>query len=151
MNDLVIRQATVRDVDAIARNNIALARESEDKQLDPATVQCGARALLDDSSKGFYLVAERAGAVVGQLMITVEWSDWRNATFWWIQSVYVVPKARRQGVFRALYDHAVALAQSGKSVCGIRLYVESNNAAARRAYETLGMHRAAYDIYEAGF
>src|ERR1041384_2893611 len=113
-DDLLIRQAATRDVDTIARNNTALARESEGKQLDAATT---ARAVLEDPSKGFYLVAERGGVAVGQLMITFEWSDWRNATFWWIHSVYVDPSARRTGVFRALYDSILSRAKSRGDVC----------------------------------
>jgi GNAT superfamily N-acetyltransferase len=125
-----------------------LARESEGKQLDAATT---ARAVLEDPSKGFYLVAERGGVAVGQLMITFEWSDWRNATFWWIQSVYVDPSARRTGVFRALYDSILSRAKSRGDVCAIRLYVESANNTAYEAYEALGMRRAPYEIYEIDF
>ena len=150
MNDLVIRRAGAGDIEVIARNNVALARESEAKRLNAATVRHGTRVLLEDPSKGFYLVAERSGAVVGQLMITMEWSDWRNATFWWIQSVYVVPRVRSRGVFRALYEHVVALAKRRRDVCGLRLYVEANNVGARKAYRTLGMHRASYHVYETG-
>ena len=148
MSRLLIRQADIRDAQSIAQHNIALARESEGKRLDAATAARGARAVLDDPSKGLYLVAERDGVVVGQLMITFEWSDWWNAGFWWIQSVYVDPGARRRGVFRALYDHAVSLAKSRTGVCGLRLYVESANTAPHKAYESLGMRRAHYDIYE---
>ncbi len=148
MDNLVIRRATARDADAIVRNNIALAYESEAKQLDPLTAMRGARAVLEDASKGFYLIAERNGTVVGQLMITFEWSDWRNAMYWWIQSVYVLPNARRGGAFRSLYEQVSALAKSKKDICGIRLYVKSANAAAQKAYKVLGMRRTHYDIYE---
>jgi len=129
MSRLLIRQADIRDPQSIAQHKIALARESEGKRLDAATAARGARAVLDDPSKGLYLVAERDGVLVGQLMITFECSDWRNAGFWWIQSAYVDPGAQRGDVFRALY-------------------VESAKTAAHEAYEALGMRRAHYDIYE---
>lgn len=148
VDDLVIRTAADDDVPTLARFNIAMARETEGKALDPETVQQGVRALLDDPSRGFYLVAERGDEIVGSLMITTEWSDWRNGTFWWIQSVYVRPKARRQGVYSALYAHVKEQAAEASSVCGIRLYVERTNTAARQAYQALGMVETGYRLYE---
>ena len=99
-DDLTIRRATVDDAETLARFNEAMAAETEDKTLDPDTVRAGVRAVFDKPEQAFYLVAERDGSIIGSLMITTEWSDWRNANFWWIQSVYVRPAARRAGIYR---------------------------------------------------
>jgi GNAT superfamily N-acetyltransferase len=109
------------------------------------------RAVLEDASKGFYFVAESGAAVAGQMMITFEWSDWRNGVFWWIQSVYVEPSWRRQGVFRSLYRHALDQARAAGNVCGMRLYVEAGNEAARRTYAALGMAKTVYEMFEVDF
>ncbi len=145
---LTIRPATRRDAETLARFNEALARETEDKALDSETVRAGVRALIDHPEYGFYLAAEREGRLAGALMVTTEWSDWRAGLFWWIQSVYVRPEARRQGVYRALYEHAKAEAQEAESVCGLRLYVERENERAQQAYRTLGMTEAHYRMFE---
>jgi GNAT superfamily N-acetyltransferase len=99
------------DADILARFNVELAKESENLALDPARVKAGVEALLRDPAKGTYFVAEAGGAVVGQLLITHEWSDWRNGDFWWLQSVYVRSDFRRRGVFQALFDHVLASAK----------------------------------------
>ncbi|WP_438015279.1 GNAT family N-acetyltransferase [Sorangium sp. So ce315] len=148
MTDLAIRRAAPADAAILAANNRAMALETEGKVLDTATTVRGAAALIADGGKGFYLVAERASEVVGQLMVTYEWSDWRNATFWWIQSVYVSPAARRGGVFRALYRRVQEMAADAGDVCGIRLYVETANARAQATYAALGMQRSHYELYE---
>ena len=101
--------------------------------------------------KGFYLVAESEGQVVGGLLITYEWSDWRNATFWWIQSVYVNARWRRKGVYRAMHDYVHDIAESRDDICGIRLYVERTNQAAQQTYDSLGMSRSHYDLFEIDF
>src|SRR5215510_14963205 len=108
----MIRAAQLKDLDAIVAGNMALAEESEGVRLDRETLGAGIRALLDERAPGRYWIAEVDGAVVGQLLITFEWSDWRNRMVWWIQSVYVAPSARHRGVFRALYDHAKREAQA---------------------------------------
>src|SRR5205807_1377678 len=112
---------------------------TENKDLDPAVLSAGVAAMLDDSHKGRYFVAELDDTVVGQLGVTCEWSDWRNGNFWWIQSVYVAAEARRQGVFRALYEHLLEAARSDKSVIGVRLYVEHDNRIAQETYRRLRM------------
>jgi ribosomal protein S18 acetylase RimI-like enzyme len=145
---LTIRQAERRDADAIARFNSAMALETEGKVLLPERINPGVLRLLDDPSLGFYVVAERAGSVVGSLMITNEWSDWRNGLFWWIQSVYIVPEARRQGVYRALYDFVRDKARADPGICGFRLYVEKENTSAQRTYSSLGMAPTDYLVYE---
>jgi ribosomal protein S18 acetylase RimI-like enzyme len=150
--NLKIRDAVLDDAQAIAHNNAAMALETEQKLLDAATVRLGVQACFSDPGKGSYFVAENeAGAIVGQLMITHEWSDWRNGDFWWIQSVYVPPSARRAGVFRALYAHIEKLACSTPGVCGIRLYVESENTRAQRTYEHCGMRNAGYCVMEVDY
>ena len=146
-----IRAARIDDAAFLAAGNIAMALESEQKQLDPATVTRGVRAVLDDSGKGRYFIAERDGRRVGQLMITYEWSDWRNGNFWWIQSVYVLPGARRLGVFRKLFDHVEQLAKADATVCGIRLYVERENARAQATYRHCGLEDAGYVVMEVDY
>lgn len=143
-----IRTATPDDAATIAGFNAAMAQETEGKPLDPDTVRAGVDRLIDDPSRGFYLVAEQAGTVVGSLMITTEWSDWRNGTFWWVQSVYIRPEARRQGVYSALYRAVKERAAAAGTVCGIRLYVERSNAVARQTYQALGMTETSYRLYE---
>ena len=149
--DLLVRRARTGDAQVIARHNAAMAREIEQLDLDEQRLLPGASAVLDDETKGFYLVAEADGQVVGQLMVTYEWSDWRNGVFWWIQSVYVEAAYRRRGVYTRLHGAIVEQAKKAGDVCGIRLYVEENNENAQRSYRRLGMSRTAYDMYEVDF
>ncbi len=151
LTEMMIRRAAAADAEVIAANNRAMALETEGKVLDPAISRRGVAAALADPRKGFYLLAERVGQVVGQLMVTFEWSDWRDGTFWWIQSVYVAPEARRSGVYRALYERLLAMARETEGICGIRLYVESANARAQQTYAALGMQRAHYELFEVDF
>jgi GNAT superfamily N-acetyltransferase len=143
-----IRYATPTDEPVITRYNLALAQESEDLKLDPNTVSQGVNAVLNDTSKGLYIVAEDSGQVVGQLMITYEWSDWRNGNIWWLQSVYVRPDNRGAGVFRKLLDFVRSQAEATPHVCGIRLYVHRENQAARKTYVRLGFLATEYEIQE---
>lgn len=145
---LSVRRARTSDADALTAFNLALAAESEGRRLSPEVVARGVRRVLADPSRGVYYVAERAGRVVGQLLVTFEFSDWRDAVFWWIQSVYVLPDCRRQGILRALYDHVVAEARQSGATCGLRLYVDRRNAAAQRAYVRLGLRVTEYVLYE---
>mgnify|MGYP005749817865 CR=1 FL=1 len=144
-----IRPAGAADVPRLRDWAVAMALETEHKQLDPATVGAGIRAVLDEPRRGAYFIAERGGEAGGTLMLTYEWSDWRNGDWWWIQSVYVDPASRRQGCYAALYRHVHAAAAATPRVCGLRLYVEHNNAGAQRTYESLGMVDAGYRMYEA--
>lgn len=146
-----IRRATTADTDRIADHNAAMARETENVQLDPERLRLGVDAVLRDPGKGFYTVAEADGRVVAQMMITFEWSDWRNGTFWWVQSVYVQPEYRKQGVYRRLYEHVLSEAKSRNDVCGVRLYVDKDNRTAQQVYERLGMNPAHYAMYELDF
>jgi GNAT superfamily N-acetyltransferase len=145
---LTIRQAAPGDAEVLAQFNVELAKESENLVLDPARVKAGVEALLRDPAKGTYFVAEEGGAVVGQLLITHEWSDWRNGDFWWLQSVYVRSDFRRRGVFQALFDHVKASAKLKGNVAGIRLYMETNNETARAAYHRLGLKETHYEVLE---
>jgi GNAT superfamily N-acetyltransferase len=146
-----IRAAEGSDAETIAKFNAAMARETEHLDLDPERLLNGVRALLCDPGKGFYLVACAGGEVIGQLMITYEWSDWRNGNFWWIQSVYVRPDWRGEGVFRRLYQEVERQARQLGGCCGLRLYVELDNTRAQQVYARLGMRETAYKIYESDF
>ncbi|TKD12839.1 GNAT family N-acetyltransferase [Polyangium fumosum] len=151
MEPVSIRLAHAGDVEALAQNHRAMALETEGKTLDPETTIRGTRAVIEDAAKGFYLVAEREGVTVGQLLVTFEWSDWRDGMFWWIQSVYVAEGARRTGVYRALHDHVLGKARTDKGVCGVRLYVDKENHHAQATYAAMGMHAAHYDVFEIDF
>ena len=146
--DLTIRQADLSDAAVIADFNLRLAAETEALHLDPECVNQGVAAILSDPAKGLYFVAQINGEVVGQVMITYEWSDWRNGNLWWLQSVYVRKDYRRQGIFRALFKHLQDLAQKSGEVCGLRLYMHSENARARNSYQQLGMKRTQYEVFE---
>jgi ribosomal protein S18 acetylase RimI-like enzyme len=149
LSAMKIRKARLTDAAIIADFNSRLAWETEKLRLDPQTIQRGVLAALKDARKGTYFVAEHEGDVVGQLLITYEWSDWRNGNFWWIQSVYVAAEHRQAGVFRALFAHVQKLALTRRDVCGLRLYVEENNDRAQRTYTKLGMLKTHYEIFEA--
>jgi len=146
----LVRDATPADAEAIVDFNARMALETEGLALDPAVLSAGVRAALGDPAKAIYFVAEADRRVVGQLMITHEWSDWRNGDIWWVQSVYVHPDHRRRGIFRALYAHARERARAAGAV-GIRLYVEQNNAAAQQCYGQLGMGLSHYRVMEEMF
>jgi len=147
-----VRDAVADDCDWLADGAVEMALETEHKRLDAATVRAGIAAGLADAAKARYFVAIDDDDVrVGTLMLTHEWSDWRNGDWWWIQSVYVVPGARRRGVFAALYRHAGAQARATAGVIGLRLYVERANAVAQAAYRGLGMEDAGYFVFEAPF
>ena len=128
-----------------------MALETEGMTLDEVVVRPGVDAVLADATRGFYLVAEIEGRSAGQLMVTFEWSDWRNGLWWWIQSVYVRSEYRRRGVYSALHQHVSEAAQAAGGVCGLRLYVEQENTTARRVYESLDMHPTRYHMYEVEF
>lgn len=146
-----IREATLRDTDDIVRFQQSMALETEAKTLDDVLLRQGVAAVFDSDEKGFYLVAEANGSVVGSLLITYEWSDWRNATFWWIQSVFVDAEWRRRGVYRAMHNWVHEIASSRDDICGIRLYVERSNHIAQQTYNSLGMAHSHYDLYEIDF
>uniref|UniRef100_A0A7C2K0B9 GNAT family N-acetyltransferase n=1 Tax=Schlesneria paludicola TaxID=360056 RepID=A0A7C2K0B9_9PLAN len=148
---VLIRQATAADRDAIAELNTRLAWETEQLRLDPARIGAGVAAVLDGRAEAFYFVAEEGGAVVGQLMLTREWSDWRNGWFYWIQSVYVRETHRQRGVFRRLFHAATDWVRSQDDAVGVRLYVEEHNTPAMETYARLGLERTGYRVMEAAF
>lgn len=151
-----VRAAHPADAAMLADWNAAMALETEDKRLDHDTVHAGVAAGIADATKARYFVAmedanvagaETVGIPVGTLMLTTEWSDWRNGQWWWIQSVYVPPEHRRKGVFSALYRHVEHLAREAPGVIGLRLFVERDNANAQRTYEALGMQDEGYKVF----
>lgn len=142
-----IRLATIDDAATLAGFNAAMAMETEGKALDMEMVETAVRAAIDGDDKGFYFVAEEDNVVLGGLMITFEWSDWRNAWWWWIQSVYIRPEARGRRIYSKLYDEVKRRAKDAGNVFGIRLYVEYENENAQRVYEKLGMEREHYHMY----
>jgi len=147
------RLATLDDAPVIVDFNLAMARETESLELSPATLASGVGSLFDNPQFGFYVMAEARGAGgaferAGSLLITYEWSDWRDGLFWWVQSVYVRAEHRRRGVYTVLYEFVKRLAAADPRVRGFRLYVERENAAAQKTYERLGMDASHYVMYE---
>lgn len=150
MSQPLIRPATVADAPHLVDWNCALARETEDKALDRGLVRRGVAAVFEQPRRGFYLVGELDRKPAGCLLVTYEWSDWRNGDYWWIQSVYVAPEARRAGVFRALHSEVERRARAEGAV-SLRLYVERENERAQKTYESLGMSPSDYLMYERTF
>lgn len=148
---LRIRAARPEDVETLVRFQEAMAAETEDKGLDPNRLSDGVAYLIDHPSEGFYLIAERDGTSAGSLMVTFEWSDWRNGRFWWIQSVFVDEAHRRQGIYTALHQAIREKALADPQGCGIRLYVEQENVGAQATYAHLGMAETHYRLYEEEF
>lgn len=148
LETIKVRVAKHSDVVSLVKFNQLMAWETEQKELDLDILSKGVSALISDETKGFYLVAEKNEQVVGSLMVTTEWSDWRNAVFWWIQSVYIDPDYRRKGIYAQLYSQVKTLAEQQKDVCGFRLYVEKENIIAQKTYESLGMQASHYLMYE---
>jgi GNAT superfamily N-acetyltransferase len=144
---ITIRKAILTDAQSIADFQIKMAWETEHMSLVQDTVMKGVKAVFNVPSRGEYYVAEATGKVVASLLITHEWSDWRNCNVWWFQSVYVVPEFRRQGIFRKMYMHVKELSEA-QGVAGLRLYVETRNEKARKTYEALGMSSEHYSFYE---
>ncbi len=143
-----IRVAKRSEIDALVEFNQAMALETEGKRLSSALLRRGVSAIFDDPAKGLYVVAENGARIVGGLMVTYEWSDWRDAWFWWIQSVYIRPEARGQHIYSRMYEFVKTQAQQTGNVCGFRLYVETENAHAQRVYESVGMSRSHYLMFE---
>ncbi|MDJ0842885.1 GNAT family N-acetyltransferase [Crocosphaera sp.] len=148
MDTINIRLAQLNDAPKIAQFNQTMAKETEGKLLLPNVLQAGVKSLLENPSQGFYIVAEIDEKVVGCLMITREWSDWRNGVFWWIQSVFVEQEYRRRGIYRRMYEFVKELANGKEDVCGFRLYVEQDNRIAQETYNALGMTKLPYLMFE---
>ncbi len=145
---IIIRYANKDDIPVIVNFNSAMAMETENKQLDSITVNKGVEAAIKNRELAFYLIAESDGVPVGQLMVTKEWSDWRNGEFWWIQSVYVHTDYRKNNVYKKLYSEVIKSAKQSEKVCGIRLYVDRNNTKAQKVYSKLGMTESNYLFFE---
>lgn len=151
--DFSVRPAEPRDLESLVACNLALAWETEGRQLERDRLQAGVESILADAARGYYVVMEHrpSGQNIGQVLITFEWSDWRNAVFWWLQSVYVHKAWRRHGVFQQLYDYVLREAERQGNVAGIRLYVEQDNAVAREVYARAGLSMAPYHMFEKDF
>jgi ribosomal protein S18 acetylase RimI-like enzyme len=147
-NKIQVRKAIPKDWEVIAHFNTAMAMETEKKELPFEIISVGVKTVFHRPEYGFYAVAEMEKNIVGCLMVTSEWSDWRNGVFWWIQSVYVKPEFRKQGVYRSLYEFVKNAAKTNSEVCGFRLYVEKENHRAQKTYRALGMEETAYRLYE---
>lgn len=148
MTDVAIRPALPGDAPAIVEFQMLMARETESLELDRDTVRRGVEAVFAAPAKGRYWIAERAGRIAGCLLTTYEWSDWRNGTVFWIQSLYVLPEERGRGIYRALYEHLKREVEMNPDLKGIRLYVDRRNARAQRVYARLGMTCEHYDLFE---
>lgn len=154
-NSFIVRPARESDLETILQYSTAMAKETEGRPLDTTTLRAGIIALMRSPKHGSFILAERAcegrQSPVGQLMITYEWSDWRNGEFWWVQSVYVHPAWRRQGVYRAMHRYILDQAKQQTNICGIRLYVERNNPTAQTVYQRMGLSPTGYLVYEQDF
>jgi GNAT superfamily N-acetyltransferase len=148
MTTTTYREALLNDVERIVEFQLAMAEETEQIQLDRTVCTRGVQAVLRDENLGRYYVGEIEGAVVASTLITYEWSDWRNGVVWWIQSVYVLPHARKQGIYAGLYRYVQSLARADENVRGIRLYVDRRNAPAQQVYARLGMNGDHYQVFE---
>jgi GNAT superfamily N-acetyltransferase len=155
LDHLNVRLARPDDAATIASFSAAMALETEGRRLDLDRLHLGTIALLESPDRGFFMVAELDQAddrqLLGQLMITYEWSDWRNGAFWWIQSVYVHPDWRRQSIFRRMHETVMATAKTSPNVCGVRLYVEESNGTAQAVYRKVGLTPSSYAIFETDF
>lgn len=155
LDHLNVRLARLEDAATIASFSAAMALETEGRRLDLDRLHLGTIALIETPAHGFFIVAELEQGdqrqLLGQLMVTYEWSDWRNGLFWWIQSVYVAPAWRRRGVYHAIHGYTMARAQADPQVCGIRLYVEQNNRTAQTVYQRVGLAPSGYAVYEQDF
>ena len=142
-----IAAGEARHAEKIARFQVDMAMESEGLVLDYERVSSGVRAVLEDEAKGRYIIAQMGEEVVGCLMITREWSDWNGCWYWWIQSVYVTPEYRKQGVYKAMYLKVKDAAKEN-NISQVRLYVDKTNLSAQKAYQSLGMHESHYLMFE---
>ncbi|QUN06523.1 GNAT family N-acetyltransferase [Shewanella yunxiaonensis] len=143
-----IRKGRSEDINALVAFNQAMAEETEGLKLDAATLTRGVTTMINEPQRGFYLVAEQQGNIVASLMVTFEWSDWRAANYYWIQSVYVTPSSRRQGIYRQLYQAVKTMAEAEGGAASFRLYVEHDNQQAQQTYTALGMAQSHYLMFE---
>ena len=151
MVQISIREGSISDTPTIAKFQTQMALETESKILKESTIRQGVESVLKCPNKGFYIIAETDSQIIGSLLVTFEWSDWRNGWFFWIQSVFVDAKYRRQGVYRVMHSEVIRRTKESGNCCGIRLYVEKDNRNAQKVYKTLGMHETDYYLYEEEF
>ena len=151
MDQISIREGSISDTPTIAKFQQQMALETESKILKESTIRQGVESVLKCPNKGFYIIAETDSQVIGSLLVTFEWSDWRNGWFFWIQSVFVDAKYRRQGVYRVMHSEVIRRTKESGNCRGIRLYVEKDNRNAQKVYKTLGMHETDYYLYEEEF
>jgi ribosomal protein S18 acetylase RimI-like enzyme len=145
---IYVREAHREDAGKILDFQLLLAQETENRALDKLIVTKGIKEVFDDPAKGKYYVAEISGKVVGCLLITYEWSEWRNGNIWWLQSVYVDASHRKSGVFRKMYEYIIESINGDQTIAGLRLYVENNNSRAQKIYKALGMNGGYYQVFE---
>jgi len=145
---ITVRKANPGDENSIIDFQVKMAKETEQVDLDRDIVNKGVNAVFNSSEKGIYFVAESENKIIASLLITFEWSDWRNGNVYWIHSVYVLPEFRKKGVFKTMYLHLKKIAQKDKNNRGLRLYVDKTNTNARKVYETMGMDGNHYLLYE---
>jgi ribosomal protein S18 acetylase RimI-like enzyme len=143
-----IRKAEIKDIELIVGFQLCMAWETEKLELDKNTVILGARAVMNDPAKGEYFIAEHDGIVIGSLLVTYEWSDWRNGNVWWLQSLYVAPDFRRKGIFREMYLFLKQEVEKDPTLKGIRLYVDKTNKIAQEVYQAMGMNGEHYQVFE---
>lgn len=143
-----IRAAQISDLEQLVDFQITMALESENLHLDKDILQQGILSVLNDKTKGSYFVVEDENNLIASLLITYEWSDWRNKIVWWIQSVFVVPEFRQKGVFKKLYNHIQAIVENDDTICGLRLYVDKQNIRAQNVYRNIGMNGEHYQVFE---
>jgi ribosomal protein S18 acetylase RimI-like enzyme len=146
--EILIRDANIKDHSHIVDFQMAMALETEELILEQNTLSKGVKAVLEDPSKARYFIAEGEGKPAGMLMITTEWSDWRNRWVWWIQSVYILPECRKMGIYKILYEHVKRIVSNSDSIGGIRLYVDRRNTRAQAVYTNLGMNGDHYATFE---
>ena len=145
--EFIIRKANINDLEVLASFQIKMAKETENMILEKDIITQGISAGLKDNNKAEYFVAEYHNDIIGSLMITKEWSDWRNVWVLWIQSVYVVKLYRQKGVYKALYTHIIDMIDQ-KEYGGVRLYVDKTNTKAQQVYSKLGMNGEHYQLFE---
>ena len=145
---ITVRKGKQSDNQTIIDFQVKMAKETEQINLDLDIVRKGVKAIFNSPAKGIYFVAESGNKIIASLLITFEWSDWRNGNVYWIHSVYVLPEFRKKGVFKTMYLHMKNIAQKDKNIRGLRLYVDKTNTNARKVYETMGMDGNHYLLYE---
>ncbi len=143
-----IREATTKDISLIVSFQLKMAMESEEMLLDKAILENGVNAVFEDQNKGRYYVAGFENQIVGSMLNTYEWSDWRNGIIIWFQSVYVMPEYRKNGIFKNMYQHIKNIVEKNDQYKGMRLYVDVGNLKAQKVYADMGMVGDHYFTYE---